>query len=349
MISKCKSCDSNLNRNRPGVQCSFCESFYHANTECCELKKEQAQLFRSTPGSSWICQSCRTRNNTVADARSSRNNTLADARSTRNSTDFGNAFSGNTNGEINNMNAMNMPSINSRRSSIGVANDSLLGSSLETELRLLRDSVSFCSDKITDFEEILKQLALNMKQIDLLKSENMKLKSDVNTLTNKLDALEQHSRNNNIEIHGVPEVKNENLFNVLDGICKFINIDVNTSHIDYIHRISTRNTDLPKPIIVRFTSRLYKENLIGAARTKQKKDINNTTSGLLLEGAHKPIFINENLTNDKKLLFKECRKFAKDNKYKFSWVKNGNIFLRKDDNTKVHLISSSAVLNKLHA
>lgn len=315
MISKCFICDSNINRNRPGVQCSGCRCFYHANAQCSELKKDQSEIFRSMPGVKWLCQSCRT----TSDNGSDNDRHVQEVRR----------------------------SSLSRRSIIGNDNVSS-GSSIENELRLLRESVSFCSDKISDFESTLKQFSTALKNIEGLKVEQEKIKTDVIALSNKLNDLEQFSRNKNLEIHGVPELKNENLLKVFENICAHVNFDVNVDKVDYIHRIQNRNTEHPKPILIRFTSRLVKENMLGAVRVKQHAEFSkNKKPGLWLVGAQKPIFINENLTSDKKRLYKEARQFAKEKRYKFVWVRNGNIFLRKDETSKIQLVDCPLFLKKL--
>ncbi|KAL4708006.1 hypothetical protein ACJJTC_010622 [Scirpophaga incertulas] len=51
-----------------------------------------------------------------------------------------------------------------------------------------------------------------------------------------------------------------------------------------------------------------------------------------LIGPSKPIFISENLTAKVKKLFYLSREFAKTHAYKFCWVTNGKIFLRKKEN-----------------
>jgi hypothetical protein len=46
--------------------------------------------------------------------------------------------------------------------------------------------------------------------------------------------------------------------------------------------------------------------------------------------AENNIFIAENLTRKRKLLFNACLKFKKDHGFRFIWTQHGRILLRKD-------------------
>ena len=56
----------------------------------------------------------------------------------------------------------------------------------------------------------------------------------------------------------------------------------------------------------------------------------------------KKIFINESLTPKNKELFKDCLTFKKDNNYKFLWTNAGKILLRRNADSPVRPINSSA-------
>ena len=58
-----------------------------------------------------------------------------------------------------------------------------------------------------------------------------------------------------------------------------------------------------------------------------------------IEGTSK-IFINENLTPTRKKLFWKAKQLAKTNNYKFFWTVNGNVFVRKAEETEAVLIKN---------
>ena len=90
-------------------------------------------------------------------------------------------------------------------------------------------------------------------------------------------------------------------------------------------------------IIVKFVRREMRESLYRAR--KRLKSITTADFGFSVD---KKIFINESLTPKNKELFKECLKFKKDKSYKFLWTNAGKIFLRRNVDSPVIPINSSA-------
>lgn len=216
------------------------------------------------------------------------------------------------------------------------------------ELRMLRqkqdelmDSVTFCSEKITDFEKSIAQISINTKAINELNLANETLKKEVSLLTDKLNDAEQFSRLKNLEIQGVPEKKEENLKVVFEKITSFLGVE---AEIDFIHRVNSFNKSNPKNIVVGFVSRKTRDLILDAVKLKRS---GSTSPGIKIDGLSQSVFINEHLTAQNKMLFKESREVAKRKQYQFIWVKNGNIFVRKNETSPVKLIKNKKFLNSL--
>ncbi|XP_044765628.1 uncharacterized protein LOC123321907 [Coccinella septempunctata] len=300
----CGSCGKAVNRQRPGLQCSsFCNRFYHG--ECVGVVGQQLDNLR-IEGISWTCPHCRGRTRA--------------------------SFAG--------------PQASvSEDSPIG---DSSLGTleEIRTELRMIREqqallleSVNFCSNKISDFEVEISKMNNYIKITDQLSNENAMMKKELEELRERINDTEQVSRLNNVEIQGVPEKRDENLFKILEKIGEHINYEMTSSVIDYANRVQTnRNSERNqgRNIIVRFTSRRERDRFLMAAKTKRME--NNGNPKLSLVNVSEAFYINEHLTLANKLLFKDVRLAAKAKDYKYVWVKNGAVFYRKDDASKIVLV-----------
>lgn len=194
--------------------------------------------------------------------------------------------------------------------------------SLENTLAVFRDDVVKLSDRCTALE-----------------GENTKLKSELND-------LQQYSRRNNIEIRGVPEAVGENVTGIVNRIGMLMGVDVNAA-VDISHRVGKKLDGKDRPIIVKFLSCMKKQEFLNARKVRRnlcvrdlgdewKKSVNNT------------IYINEHLTIQNKILLNKCRDFKKNANIKHLWVKNGKIYMRKADNTKVFVILNQDCLNDVH-
>lgn len=63
--------------------------------------------------------------------------------------------------------------------------------------------------------------------------------------------------------------------------------------------------------------------------------------------AEDKVFINERLTKFKRMLFSQTRLAAKSKQYKFIWISNSDILVRKNENSNIIKIRSSDDVYKL--
>lgn len=123
------------------------------------------------------------------------------------------------------------------------------------------------------------------------KTESVILKQDleIRKLKATVDSLEQYSRRNNIEIHGVQQKEKENLLNVIQWLATKLQLPVPTADdIEAVHRLGLREGKIPL-IILRFKDCAVRDLWI--------------TKRVVLRQEH--IFINENLTKSLRQLFLE--------------------------------------------
>ncbi|CAH2093241.1 unnamed protein product [Euphydryas editha] len=89
-----------------------------------------------------------------------------------------------------------------------------------------------------EYEEMKTKLEEKSNTVDLLKRENDALKSTVKDLTSRLNIVEVHMRESNIEINGIPENRNENLMNVVVHLSKIIENPLTEEDIQHIYQAS---------------------------------------------------------------------------------------------------------------
>nr|CAH7756475.1 unnamed protein product [Callosobruchus chinensis] len=135
----CKLCLDPVNRKNPGLQCcGFCSGFFHGR--CLELSMKQLDSLRSD-GVSWMCKNCREDRGGTIMRRSTGSTLLHTPLVSQSSSAPAGCSNGSATG--------------------AVANDRLITmmQDMQTDLRQIReqqvslvDSVTFCSEKISDFE-----------------------------------------------------------------------------------------------------------------------------------------------------------------------------------------------------
>ncbi|CAG5028965.1 unnamed protein product [Parnassius apollo] len=167
----------------------------------------------------------------------------------------------------------------------------------------------------------------------------------ISNLETKVDYLEQQARQCNIEICNIPETRSENLLNIMGSISMAINFPISQKDILSIHRVphAHRQTNKPKNVIVKLSSRILRDNVLAAFRKVKTLK----TDQLGLTGSTMTVYMNEHLTLKKKQLFRKTRDLAAMHQYKYVWVRNATILVREQDGDTAFAIRTDDDLRKI--
>lgn len=211
------------------------------------------------------------------------------------------------------------------------------------QLSDLKTSIDFLSTKydtmVNDIAKIMQKLNLveqNKREIEKLKLENQCLHRDFTKIQEHVNHLDQYGRRNNLEVHGVDEKPAENLGEILGTLANQLNLPFEPNDVEGMHRLPSRKktTNRPSPIIVRFVNRQT------TAKWLEKKKTGIECRNIISHGSQNMIYINENLSPFNKELYWNARVRGKELNYKYVWVKNGSILMRKDDDATALRIGS---------
>lgn len=189
------------------------------------------------------------------------------------------------------------------------------------------------------FEEIKTEIIVETNKVTTeLKAEVMKLKEEV-------EDLKSYQRRNNLEIHGIPSAPDEDLYEVVIKVGAALNVGIDYRNIDIVHRLPTRKAGDQQPILVRFTNRWIKMKILNAKKTYRTLSLDQVISS---QDA-RPIYINEHLTLKCQALYKRARHLRAKNHYKYAWVRDGKVFLRKTDDAKVIQVSNEVLMKNIES
>lgn len=208
------------------------------------------------------------------------------------------------------------------------------------DLRSLTKSFEFLSKQYDDLKVEMKVVNDRCREevlrVQKLETENKLLHQELKTIKLSLNNFDQNNRNKTIEIHGVEEKKDEDLKEVMSEMAQMLKIgSYNVNKVENAHRRYQKNQNRKSnPIIVKFLSKCESDEWLAKRRTGL------TNKNLWKGGNDEQIFINENLTPFNRELAWRARVSAKKHGYKYSWVKNGNIFMKKSDTDPVRKITT---------
>lgn len=146
--------------------------------------------------------------------------------------------------------------------------------------------------------------------------------------------VENRSRNANLEIRNFPEIKNENVDFIVANIGKAIGItNIQEGDIQVAHRVNAKKKDNngSRSIIVNLRSRYIRNVWLQKYREFQKKGEGALTAKKIHGNLPDlQVFIHEHLTVSKKMLLNKIRAFAREKEFRFVWVKDAMILIKKN-------------------
>lgn len=220
--------------------------------------------------------------------------------------------------------------------------------SLKKDVDELTKSVQFLSDTHDE------QVGLNddvKKSLSNLNSENQNLRSQIFVLEGKMDQLEQQARDCNVELQCVPENKNENILTIVQQMASIVTCDLSDQNILSYHRVPKvdSKSQRTRSIVVKLASPRIRDDLLASVKRFNKKNPQNklNTSHLGFAGQISPVYVVEHLSLKNKKLHAATRLAAKEKKYEFVWIRNGRVFVRKNNESPAQWIKNVDVLKNL--
>jgi hypothetical protein len=199
-------------------------------------------------------------------------------------------------------------------------------------------------------DKTLQQLQNATKEIEQLKLINRELKEENKELKERADQMEieihhlaQYSRNRNIELHGIPEQQGEKIEEIVIQVGKKLQVDFNNS--DFVaHRIGMNNhrKNIPRPIIVQFDKRKIRDNIL-----KNGKQSKLSTKDINMQFMDNPLYVNENLSPYFKKLFHQAKQLKTSHGFRYIWIANSKILVKKQEGSKPVCIGSEKDLKKI--
>jgi FtsZ-binding cell division protein ZapB len=191
-----------------------------------------------------------------------------------------------------------------------------------SKLDSLKEEVKSLNNKFNALEECQQSLK---SRCDTLEQANGALEKEVRSLQARLNDAEQHSRCANIEVVGVPETPNEDVYAVLQKIATALGLAYRREDVSLAHRLRLYSKKhAHPPIIAQFVSRSVKETWLIAAR--KKKNLKSTDLSTNLRSSD--IYVNDHLTAANKAILGRARRMQRDGFIHFAGYFNGKILVK---------------------
>ena len=149
----------------------------------------------------------------------------------------------------------------------------------------------------------------------------------------KIEYIKQYQRRNNVIMSGVPQKDNEDIYEILQKIGEASSFPISKRDIDIAHRLPTRKATGPQPIVVKFTNRWMKADLL-------KKKVKIAASHIGLGSSNQLIFFNDHLTPYQSTLAYKARqlrdRLGGRDKDVATWTAGGKVFFKRATDVKAN-------------
>lgn len=218
-------------------------------------------------------------------------------------------------------------------------------SEMKSLFRELKESVKFMSDDYDRIQSDLKTCAENNK---ILSKENESLRNLVSDLSARVNLIEQYSRQQNIEINGIPENRAENLVKTVMQIGSAVASIINEEDVLTALRVRKLDPENSKPraVVVKLRTTRMRDAILTSVMNYNKAQPTEKLNSQHLGygGPVKPIYVSEHLSPLNKQIHAATRRAAATKGYKYVWVRDGKILIRKADGEQAkHVRSLDAV------
>lgn len=187
----------------------------------------------------------------------------------------------------------------------------------QSELATLKEALAKASKERASAE---KELVAVTKRLD-------EQQEEISELYDLQDRLEQYTRKNSLEIHGIPEEAYTSTEEVILKLANALEVTVVPQNIEISHKLTTKRG---KAIIAKFISHKVKTNLYRARAKLKNIKVSDlfTGSSYATSTRSEKIFLNENLTSYRRRIVNRANEKRKNGELLSVWSLDGTIFVK---------------------
>lgn len=339
MSSLCDHCKKPLPTSGDYVKCFNCKANYHYSP-CTTIIKKTHDSMNPEKRAEWKCQNCRKSKSPIPTV------VLEDTSQQKQQRDDDDTNAYNDENAKRFKDSLSLNMLNSKLCSVqSDVNE------IKTTIQTIATNVNTSHLQIKEeihnaLATITNTLANLATQVSDLHDKNTENSKQISEMDKRINKLEQQAINKNIEINNIQN-KEMSAVEVVKKIAASLTIDLEQHDISNAYRL--RNNE--NKIVVEFSTLNKKRELMSKIRGHRieanilyEDESNNANNN----SNNNYVYVNDQLTaNNRRLLWLTKIK-AKECNWKFVWVKNGNIFARKIENSPAIIINNAADIESIN-
>ena len=214
---------------------------------------------------------------------------------------------------------------------INISNIFLENKSIKNDLAELTTTVREQKLEIvqlkTSLTKITKQCVDAEYELAAAKKRVNEQQDEIYELYELQDRLEQYTRKNSLEIHGVPESAYSTTEEVVLKLAEALEVPITPQDVEISHKLKRKGN---KPIIVKFANHKIKSNIYKSRAKLKNIQVSNLfpSSTAATRVAGDRIFLYENLTSYRKKIVNRANEMRRDGLLLSVWTLDGKIYVK---------------------
>lgn len=178
-------------------------------------------------------------------------------------------------------------------------------------------------------------LDLCFGDVDYLRNECSYVRDTIDETNVSLNDCQQYMRRNIVEIHGVPEINNEDIIQTVIKVMNAFGFELKVSMFYAAHRLPKNpfKPNDPRKISFKFIRHSDKENLI--KKKKLKKLLNAAELGFQ---SNREIYLTDSLTAENRKLLALMKEMKSEKGIRYVWTSDGKVLVRRVEGGPVKVI-----------
>ncbi|XP_068704161.1 uncharacterized protein [Montipora foliosa] len=204
---------------------------------------------------------------------------------------------------------------------------------LRKEIEELKDSANFNEKELNDLKDSLLKtnnenktlkdfLEETRREVKAVKDDFREQKEKTEQLWSAFDDLEQYTRKNSLEIHGIPQNAYSDTDTAVIKVAEALNITVEPEDIEIPHKLRRGTAIIVKFCSHKVKSKIYKERV----KLKHAK-ISDLFPSYTFTGQQHRIFVNENLTAYRRRMVGKANKRRQEETLTSVWTSDGRMYI----------------------
>ncbi|XP_036322113.1 uncharacterized protein LOC118736121 [Rhagoletis pomonella] len=217
-------------------------------------------------------------------------------------------------------------------------------------MRKIKESQQHISDTFDDLRKEIDRLVEEnktiKKELKELKTSGENVKTKMRKLERDLLTVKQKQNTNNIIITNMPKIPNTDLKEAVIKIAAQVKANITKDNIIDVYQNENKKFKT-YPIIVKMNNQELITKCIDFRKRNEIIDFNKIAPNLNINMRGKNINVYQLMEKEFSSVFKKVKQEAKAKGYKYVWIKDAKVLVRKDDNSATILVEEMEDLKKL--